>query len=72
VAVAFCEFVPPLNPGPDQVYVNADGPPFNATVVVEQVIEFGDVAVGFGNAVLEPTDVTAVLVQPLAPVTANV
>ena len=59
-------------PAPDQVYVNAAGPPLKATVVVEHVIEFGDVAVGTGRAVFDPTVVTAVLVHPFVPVTANV
>ena len=51
VATAFCEFVPPLKPAPDHVYVKAAGPPFKATVLVKHVMEFGDVAVGLGNAV---------------------
>ena len=65
MAVAFCEFVPPLKPAPDHVYVKAAGPPFNATVVVEQVIEFGDVAVGLGKAVFCDTACEPIVLHPL-------
>jgi hypothetical protein len=52
-------------PAPDHVYVNAAGPPFKATVVVVQVIEFGDVAVGLGNAVFCVTACEPVVLHPL-------
>jgi hypothetical protein len=65
VAVAFCEFVPPLIPAPDHVYVNAAGPPFNATDVVAQVIEFGEVAVGLGNTVFCVIACEPVVLHPL-------
>ena len=64
--------VPPLKPGPVQVYVNADGPPFNETVDVEQVIEPVDDAVTPGNVVFVPTVAIAVFVHPFDPVTDNV
>ena len=72
VATAFCPLTPPLKPGPVQVYVKAEGPPFKLTVVVLQLTEPPEDAVGLGGVVLLPTEATAVFVQPLVPVTVNV